>query len=141
MSLKVTLHDKHNQNTILSTGGQQLSHSLDIAKCHSTVNHLSIKNLTGDLHSRQTVPGRGKKENKPIYGAKIQMWKVSSNRGLCRFCRFRLSREVFEVSKCLYLSPGLLWVVPDPITPTMAAWQPNLVGREGLEPRGSDIES
>ena len=33
-----------------------------------------------------------------------------------------------------------LWLVHEPVTPTMAACQPHLGAREGLEPLGSDLE-
>ena len=33
-----------------------------------------------------------------------------------------------------------LGLVPDPVTPTMATWQPHLWAGEGLEPLGSDLE-
>ena len=33
-----------------------------------------------------------------------------------------------------------LWLVHEPVTPTMAAWQPHLGAREGMEPLGSDLE-
>ena len=33
-----------------------------------------------------------------------------------------------------------LWLVHEPVTPTMAACQPHLGAREGLDPLGSDLE-
>ena len=46
---------------------------------------------------------------------------------------------------CLLSAAGyflqlLLWLVHDPVSPTMAVWQPHLGAREGLEPLGSDLE-
>ena len=48
---------------------------------------------------------------------------------------------LLDISNAWYSSPWQLWLVHDPVALTMAAWQPNLGAREGLDPLGSDLES
>ena len=45
-----------------------------------------------------------------------------------------------EYSCLVYFLQLLLWLVSDPLTPSMATWQPHLGAMEGLEPLGSDQE-
>ena len=45
-----------------------------------------------------------------------------------------------EYSCLVYFLQLLLWLVHDPVTSTMAAWQPHFGAIVGLEPLGSDLE-
>ena len=73
-----------------------------------------------------------------------QCWHTAEGEGERGCCSQSTSAPVYhteqEYSCLVYFLQLLLWLVHDPVTPTMAVWQPHLEAMEGLETLGSDLE-